>query len=145
LTQRETRWSKSLLRRTVAPIPAGFTLVAAGCGAIYSTGDGPNFERRNSRRFPIHLEVTLKTAMEEFHARTIDISAGGILFHTEGALQVDSSVEFEIEISAEALGTQRPVLVKCQGRVVRCSEDASGWSVAVAIDGYQFVLPYSAD
>jgi c-di-GMP-binding flagellar brake protein YcgR len=112
---------------------------------MYSPVDGPDFERRNSCRFPIHLEVTLKTAMEEFHAITTDISAGGILFHTEVAIPVDSSVEFEIEISAKDLGTQRPLLVKCQGRVVRCSEDASGRRVAVTIDEYQFVLSHSAD
>ena len=142
MAQRETRKSKSFLRRTVAPISAGFTLIAAEVGAMYSTGDGPHFERRNSRRFPIHLEVTGKTAMEEFQARTIDISAGGMLFHTEAAIQVDSPLEFTIEISAEALGMQQPVLVKCQGRAVRRYEGASGPSVAVAIDGYQFVLPY---
>jgi hypothetical protein len=124
----------------MAPIPVGFTLVAAGSGAMYRTGDGPDFERRNSRRFPIHLEVRLKTAMEEFHVRTIDISAGGILFQTEADIQVHSPVQFTIEISAEDLGTQRPVLVKCQGRVVRCSENASGRSAAVTIDGYEFVL-----
>jgi c-di-GMP-binding flagellar brake protein YcgR len=93
---------------------------------------------RNSTRFPLRLQVTLKTATEEYRAKTIDISAGGILFHTEAAIQVDTPVQFTIDIPKEALGTERPVLVKCQGRVVRCSEDASGRSVAVAIDEYEF-------
>ena len=145
LARRETRKSKCLLRRTVAPIPAGVTLLAAGDGITRRAVDGPDFERRNAPRFPIHLEVTFKTAMEEFQARTIDISASGILVSAEGAVQVDSAVEFMIEMSAEALGTQRPMMAKCRGRTVRCSEDASGWSVAVAIDEYEFVLPNSAE
>jgi len=98
---------------------------------------GHHIDLRNSLRFPLRLQVTLKVATEEYHAKTIDISAGGILFHTEAAIQVDSAVQFTIEMTGEALGTERLVLVKCQGRVVRCSEDASGQSVAVAIDEYE--------
>jgi hypothetical protein len=99
---------------------------------------GHHFDLRNSLRFPLHLQVTLKIATKEYQAKTIDVSAGGILFHTEAAVQVDSPVQFTIEMPAEASETERPVLVKCQGRVVRCSEGASGRSVAVAIDEYEF-------
>jgi hypothetical protein len=82
--------------------------------------------------------VTLNTPTEEYYAKTVDISAGGILFHTEAVLEVGCPVQFTIEMPGEALGAERPVLVKCQGRVVRCSPDGSGQSVAVAIDEYQF-------
>jgi PilZ domain len=105
----------------------------AGC----SMTSGPKFDLRNSLRFPLHLPVTLKTPTEEYYAKTIDISAGGILFHTEVIMEVDCPVEFTIEMPGEALGTDRPVLVKCQGRVVRCSQDGTGRSVAVVIDEYQ--------
>ncbi|HME32104.1 MAG TPA: PilZ domain-containing protein [Terriglobales bacterium] len=93
---------------------------------------------RNSFRFPLHLQVTLKTPTEEYHAKTIDISAGGILFHTEACMPVDSAVEFTIEMPKDVLGTNNPVQVKCKGRVVRCSEEAAGRLVAVVIDEYQF-------
>jgi len=93
---------------------------------------------RNSLRFPLHLDVTLKTPSAEYHAKTTDISAGGILFHSEAAIPVDSPVEFTIEMPAESLGTACPVPVKCQGRVVRCSEEGSGRNVAVVIDEYAF-------
>ncbi len=99
---------------------------------------GHQLDLRNSLRFPLHLEVTLKTATEEYHARTVDISAGGILLHTEAVIPADSHVEFSIEIPGEALGADRPVKVNCQGRVVRCSEETSGRTVAVVIDEYQF-------
>lgn len=99
---------------------------------------GHESELRNSIRFPLHLQVTLKTPTAEYHAKTIDISAGGILFHTESEIAVDSEVEFTIEMPGDVLGTDHPVLVKCQGRVVRFSAEASGRSVAVVIDEYHF-------
>ena len=81
-----------------------------------STVNGHYTVLRNSCRFPLHLEVIFKTATEEFHAETIDISADGFLFQTEADIQVDAPVEFTIVIPREALGTERRVLVKCRGR-----------------------------
>ena len=39
---------------------------------------------------------------------------------------------------AEVLGSNQRVLVKCQGRVVRCSAERIGRNVAVVIDEYHF-------
>jgi hypothetical protein len=99
---------------------------------------GRQSEFRNSVRFPLQLQVTLKTPSGEFHAKTRDISAGGILFHLESTIEVGSPVEFAIEMPAELLGTSSSVQVNCTGRVVRCSRDASGQGVAVVIDEYHF-------
>jgi hypothetical protein len=93
---------------------------------------------RNAVRFPLHLPVTLKTSTEEHRAQTIDISAGGILFRTETDVEVGSVVEFTVAMPGDVLGSDRDVLVRCQGRVVRCSEEFSGRSVAVVIDEYKF-------
>jgi c-di-GMP-binding flagellar brake protein YcgR len=93
---------------------------------------------RNAVRFPLHLPVTLKTSTEEYRAQTIDISAGGILFRTETDVEVGSVVEFTVAMPGDVLGSDRDVLVRCQGRVVRCSEESSGRSVAVVIDEYEF-------
>jgi len=95
-------------------------------------------ELRNAVRFPLHLQVTLKTPTEEHGAETIDISAGGILFRTETEVEVGSVVEFTVSMPGDVLGSNRDVLVKCQGRVVRCNEEPSGRSVAVVIDEYKF-------
>lgn len=99
---------------------------------------GHQSDLRNSIRFPLHLQVTLKTPTAEYHARTTDISAGGILFHTETDIDVGSPVEFTIEMPVEVLGTKDPVKVICAGRVVRCSAEEAGRSVAVVIDEYHF-------
>ncbi len=93
---------------------------------------------RNSIRFPLHLPVTLKTPAGEFAARTSDISSGGMLFHLDSSIEVGSQVEFSIEMPADILGSDQQVLVKCQGRVVRCSEAQDGYNVAVVIDEYHF-------
>src|SRR5208337_5450762 len=93
---------------------------------------------RNALRFPLHLQVTLKTPTEEHRAQTVVISAGGALFLTDACIPVDSPVEFTIEMPKEVVGAEHPVLVKCQGRVVRCSAEAAGRTVAVIIDEYQF-------
>jgi hypothetical protein len=99
---------------------------------------GHQFDFRNSIRFPLHLQVTLKTPHGEYHAKTTDISAGGICFHIDSEIQVGSPVEFTIEMPMEVLGTSQPVEVLCTGRVVRCSPEGSGQSVAVVIDEYHF-------
>jgi c-di-GMP-binding flagellar brake protein YcgR len=93
---------------------------------------------RNAVRFPLHLAVTLKTPTEEHQAETIDISSGGILFRSETDVEVGSFVEFTVAMPADVLGSDRDILVQCKGRVVRCSEELSGRSVAVVIDEYQF-------
>jgi len=93
---------------------------------------------RNSIRFPLHLQVTLKTPAGEYHAETTDISAGGILFHMDSKIDVGTPVEFAIEMPMDVMGTSQPVMVLCEGRVVRCSEEESGPSVAVVIDEYHF-------
>jgi hypothetical protein len=93
---------------------------------------------RNSTRFPLHLPVTLKTAEGEFEAETNDVSSGGILFHSKSEIKVGVEVQFTLEMPAEVLGSDQRVLVKCQGRVVRCTADDLGRNVAVVIDEYYF-------
>ena len=93
---------------------------------------------RNAVRFPLHLPVTLKTPTDEHLAETIDISAGGILFRSETEVEVGSTVEFTVAMPGDALGAERDVLVRCTGRVVRCSQEPAGRCIAVVIDEYKF-------
>jgi len=101
-----------------------------------SRGQKPDF--RNAERFPLQLSVVLKTETDEYQAETRDISSGGILFFTEAAIAVGSSVQFTIRMPGETLGSEEDVLVACEGRVVRSAEQGSGRMVAVAIDEYHF-------
>jgi len=100
--------------------------------------DGHKLDLRNSTRFPLHLPVTVTIAKKEYRAETIDISAGGVLLHTEAAMGVGSSVEFSIEMPSDVLGTDHAVQVNCQGRVVRTppASRSAGQQVGVVIDEY---------
>lgn len=100
------------------------------------TGNQPDL--RNAIRFPLHLPVALKTPTGEYRAETRDISAGGILLQTESEIAPGSAVEFTIRMPGDVLGAEQDVLVKCTGRVVRCSEEGKCRCVAVATDEYQF-------
>jgi len=99
---------------------------------------GNEFNLRNSIRFPLHLQVTLKTAEGEYRAKTTNISAGGISFHLDSEIEVGSRVEFAIEMPSELSGTNKSVNVVCVGRVVRSTREVLGRNVAVVIDEYRF-------
>ena len=101
-----------------------------------SSGQKPDF--RNAIRFPLHLPVALRTDSGEYQAETRDISAGGIMFFTQAEITVGAVVQFTIRMPGETLGAAQDVLVQCDGRVVRNTEEGSGRVVAVAIDEYRF-------
>jgi hypothetical protein len=101
-----------------------------------SSGQKPDF--RNAIRFPLHLPVALKTDSGEYKAETRDISAGGIMFFTQAQITVGAVVQFTIRMPGKTLGAEEDVLVQCDGRVVRNTEEGSGRMVAVAIDEYRF-------
>jgi hypothetical protein len=111
-----------------------------GVDSLFMTAES-HPDLRNAVRFPLHLTVTLKTPTNEHQAQTIDISAGGILFRTETEVEVGSVVEFTVAMPGDVLGSDRDVLVKCHGRVVRSSAEPTGRSVAVVIDEYKFERP----
>lgn len=96
-------------------------------------------EMRSAVRFPIELPVAIRSDSRVYQAMTHDISAGGILFHTESPLAVGSTIEFTINMPGPIVGSSTDVLVNCVGRVVRCSEGKSGPAdVAAVIDDYSF-------
>jgi hypothetical protein len=98
-----------------------------------------SLEMRSAVRFPIHLPVAIRSGSGTYQATTTDISAGGVLFHSESALAVGSTIEFTINMPGAVVGSNTDVLVNCVGRVVRCSEEISGPAdVAAVIDDYSF-------
>ncbi len=96
-------------------------------------------ELRSSVRFPIRLPLQVRGAHTGQHyAETHDISAGGVLFYMDTELEIGTSVEFNISMPSSILGTPSDVVVKCVGRVVRCSHEGPRTAVAVVIDEYKF-------
>jgi|SRR6185312_13668735 hypothetical protein len=96
-------------------------------------------ELRSAVRFPIRLPIALNTRETSIDtAETLDISAGGVLFHVDADMAVGSTITFSIAMPADVLGTPQDVVVNCVGRVIRCTDEGGRRSVAAVIDEYRF-------
>lgn len=95
-------------------------------------------ELRSSVRFPLKLPVEVRAEQNGVAGETQDISAGGVLFYMDSDLDTGSIIEFTISMPASVLGTATDVVVKCTGRVVRCSRHGERTAVAAVIDEYHF-------
>jgi len=95
-------------------------------------------EARTGKRFP--LELPIKIHGVDQGSVTGNMSAAGVYIRGNPALDLGSSVEFEIALPPELTGGNENVVVQCKGRVVRKDAgvgDSQG--VACVIDTYDFV------
>jgi hypothetical protein len=109
------------------PLPAGVQAPSQG-----------RQEVRCAVRFPLSLPVVLSAGEEEIAGLTRNVSASGVLFSLEQALQVGLDVRFSMRMPRAVLGSPQDVLVHCKGRVVRCSTSHNEHLAAATIDDYRF-------
>ena len=95
-------------------------------------------EVRCAVRFPLALPVVLSTSHGDVTARTLNVSANGVLFELDQHLPAGLGIRFSLRMPGAVLGTTNDVLVHCTGRVVRCSISQSHHLAAATIDDYQF-------
>jgi len=95
-------------------------------------------EVRCAVRFPLTLPVTLFVGAREEKAVTRNVSASGVLFDLDSPLSVGQSLRFSLRMPGVVLGNRQDVLVRCRGRVVRCSVSQSQYQAAATIDEYRF-------
>lgn len=95
-------------------------------------------DMRSSVRFPLELPVEVRAHRERFDAMTKDISAGGVLFYMDSAVEVGSIIEFSISMPAKIIGAEKDIVVNCVGRVVRSEPEGERSAVAAVIDEYTF-------
>ncbi|HLW55616.1 MAG TPA: PilZ domain-containing protein [Candidatus Angelobacter sp.] len=105
-------------------------------------------EARTGKRFPLELPIRIHRKGGDDKATTADLSSAGVYIKSDTELAVGSSIEFDITLPAEVLGTPGDVEVRCTGRVVR-KEAGSGSNsgrkkgqkhgVACVIDEYKFI------
>jgi hypothetical protein len=95
-------------------------------------------EVRCAVRFPIALPVMLGTSNGDVPARTKNISANGALFELDEHIAPGIGIRFSLRMPGSVLGTPHDVLVRCAGRVVRCSSSQHLWIAAATIDEYAF-------
>ena len=103
-------------------------------------------EARTGKRFPLELPIKIHQSEKggEHKGVTGDLSAAGVYIRSDAALDLGSTVEFEITLPPEMTGAKEGVVIQCRGRVVRTDEPAGSSpkearGVACVIDSYDFV------
>lgn len=95
-------------------------------------------EVRCAVRFPLSLPAVLSSGREEHEVLTRNVSASGVLFETHDPHKVGEGIDFSIRMPGDYLGAPSDVLVRCTGRVVRCSVSHGQYQTAATIDEYRF-------
>jgi hypothetical protein len=99
-------------------------------------------EKRVTRRFPLRLPVSVRygESAEEHTAQTRDVSARGICFFVDSAIQAGSPIEFTLTLPPEITLTES-IRVRCKGHVVRVEggDPAGKMAVAAKIEEYEFL------
>lgn len=105
----------------------------------------PQPEKRGARRFALRVPVSVSRntaddkASGEF-AQLRDVSARGICFYLESAIEQGAHIAFTLTLPPEITLTES-IRVQCKGRVVRVEDSAPEGKVTVAavIDAYEFL------
>jgi PilZ domain len=98
--------------------------------------------KRATRRFTLRLPVSVRYGEDEqeHSAQTRDVSARGICFYVDSAIQAGSAIDFTLTLPPEITLTES-IRVRCKGHVVRVEGGgpASKMAVAAVIDEYDFL------
>jgi hypothetical protein len=99
-------------------------------------------DKRATRRFALRLPVSVHYGEDgqEHNAQTRDVSARGICFFVDSAIQAGAGIDFTLTLPPEITLTES-IRVRCRGRVVRVEGGGSNGKMAVAavIDEYEFL------
>jgi hypothetical protein len=99
-------------------------------------------EKRATRRFALRLPVSVRYGepADEHAAQTRDVSARGICFYLDSAIQAGSAIDFTLTLPPEITLTES-IRVRCKGRVVRVEggNPVGKMAVGAVIDEYEFL------
>ncbi len=99
-------------------------------------------DKRATRRFALRLPVSVRHGDNgpEHQAQTRDVSARGICFYLDSAVQAGSGIDFTLTLPPEITLTES-IRVRCKGRVLRVEGGSTSGKMAVAavIDEYEFL------
>jgi PilZ domain len=103
----------------------------------------PQQEKRAARRFPLRVPVTVDHAGDTGNheiAQLRDVSARGICFFLDNAVEQGSPIGFTLTLPPEITLTES-IRVQCKGHVVRVEEanGAGKLAVAAVIEEYEFL------
>jgi len=110
--------------------------------SVAETPQDQGNDKRATRRFALRLPVSVRYGEneQEHPAQTRDVSARGICFYVDSAIQAGSPVDFTLTLPPEITLTES-IRVRCKGRVVRVEGGgiATKLAVAAVIDEYEFL------
>jgi len=99
-------------------------------------------DKRATRRFALRLPVSVRYGenASDHEAQTRDVSARGICFYLDSAIQAGANIDFTLTLPPEITLTES-IRVRCKGRVLRVEGGSGGSKMAVAavIDEYEFL------
>jgi len=99
-------------------------------------------EKRAARRFALRVHVTVVRdhSSEVENAQIRDVSARGICFYLDSAVDKGSRIGFTLTLPPEITLTES-IRVQCKGRVVRVENGREDGKVGVAavIEEYEFL------
>lgn len=99
-------------------------------------------DKRAARRFALRLPVSVRYSEDKLErpAHTRDVSARGICFYVDSAVQAGSAIDFTLTLPPEITLTES-IRVRCKGHVVRVEGGGGEGNLAVAaiIDEYEFL------
>lgn len=105
----------------------------------------PQSEKRAARRFALRVPVTVNRSPQvqnnnNEEAQLRDVSARGICFYLNSAIDKDSPIGFTLTLPPEITLTES-IRVQCKGRVVRVENGRTDGKIAVAavIEEYEFL------
>lgn len=105
----------------------------------------PQSEKRAARRFALRVPVTVNRSPQvqnnsSEEAQLRDVSARGICFYLNSAIDKDSPIGFTLTLPPEITLTES-IRVQCKGRVVRVENGRTDGKIAVAavIEEYEFL------
>lgn len=99
-------------------------------------------DKRATRRFALRLPVSVRYGENaaDHDAQTRDVSARGICFYLDSAIQAGAAIDFTLTLPPEITLTES-IRVRCKGRVLRVEGGSANGKMAVAavIDEYEFL------
>jgi hypothetical protein len=103
----------------------------------------PQQEKRAARRFALRVPVTVDhgdNATQNETAQLRDVSARGICFYLDSAIEQGSPIGFTLTLPPEITLTES-IRVQCKGHVVRVENgrDDGKLAVAAVIEEYEFL------
>jgi hypothetical protein len=85
-------------------------------------------ETRHAGKLPVELESG--------KGITRDFSGSGIFFETDRSFSPGQAIEFTLVL--EHIDPERPIRLKCQGKIIRIEESGQKMGVAATINSYTF-------